>query len=67
MNRNEYLMQFRRYSKLDTLEVIYERMRPEIPAHELPSFEGAVDHRRAEIIHNRLWDKVPASAWRYVN
>ncbi|HCH9769636.1 TPA: hypothetical protein NN205_004319 [Escherichia coli] len=24
------------------------------------------DHRRAEITHNTLWDKVPASAWRNV-
>ncbi|HHG1073314.1 TPA: Hha/YmoA family nucleoid-associated regulatory protein, partial [Klebsiella pneumoniae] len=24
------------------------------------------DHRRAEITHNTLWDKVPASAWKNV-
>ncbi|EPN9162981.1 Hha/YmoA family nucleoid-associated regulatory protein [Escherichia coli] len=67
MTRDEYLMQFRRYSKLDTLEAIYDRMGPHIPAEDISSFESAVDHRRAEIIHNRLWDKVPASAWKYVN
>lgn len=66
MNRDKYLMKFRRYNCIDTLETIYERMRPDIPADELSSFEGAVDHRRAEIIHNRLWDRVPASAWKNV-
>ncbi|EOY3045874.1 Hha/YmoA family nucleoid-associated regulatory protein, partial [Salmonella enterica subsp. enterica serovar Typhimurium] len=24
------------------------------------------DHRKAEIYHGKIWDKVPASAWRNV-
>lgn len=66
MTRNDYLMQFRRCQKLVTLETIYERMKPTIPSPDLVSFESAADHRRAEIIHSKLWDKVPASAWKNV-
>ncbi|EOK5438267.1 Hha/YmoA family nucleoid-associated regulatory protein [Pseudomonas aeruginosa] len=32
----------------------------------LGEFEGACDHRRAEITHGQLWDRVPASAWKNV-
>lgn len=67
MTRTDYLMQFRRYNNLKTLETIYDRMKAEVPARELFCFESAVDHRRAEIIHGKLWDKVPASAWKYVS
>ena len=66
MTRIEYLMQFRRYNKIETLEIIYDRMKALIPAKDISSFESAVDHRRAEIIHSKLWDKVPASAWKNV-
>jgi haemolysin expression modulating protein len=66
MTRTDYLMQFRRYNKLETLETIYDRMKADVPACELSVFESAVDHRRAEITHGKLWDKVPASAWKYV-
>ena len=51
--QKKYLMRFRRCSSLHTLE-------------ELDGMMSASDHRRAEITHNTLWDKVPASAWRNV-
>ncbi|WP_368738685.1 Hha/YmoA family nucleoid-associated regulatory protein, partial [Escherichia coli] len=25
------------------------------------------DHRRAEIVSGKLWDKVPSHVWRYVD
>lgn len=66
MTRSEYLMQFRRCRKLDTLETVYERMKETVLADDLVAFESAADHRRAEIIHSKLWDKIPPSAWQNV-
>ncbi|MGK8931463.1 Hha/YmoA family nucleoid-associated regulatory protein [Pluralibacter gergoviae] len=37
-----------------------------ISSCDIAIFEGTCDHRRAEIIHQQLWDKVPASAWKNV-
>lgn len=36
-----------------------------IPA-ELEAFNSAVDHRLAELTMNKLYDRVPASVWKYV-
>ncbi|MBK0032569.1 hypothetical protein IBT47_09760 [Erwinia sp. S43] len=67
MIRKKYLLKFRKCQTLRTLEQVYEHMQGHIPSSELGEFEGACDHRRAEIIHGKLWDKVPASAWRNVS
>ncbi|PWC10157.1 hypothetical protein B4923_17140 [Brenneria roseae subsp. americana] len=66
MTKLEYLMKFRRCSNLDTLERVYEHMQEKVPVTEQSEFESACDHRRAEIIHHRLWDRVPATAWKNV-
>ncbi|WP_440136651.1 Hha/YmoA family nucleoid-associated regulatory protein [Escherichia coli] len=34
---------------------------------DLGAFESAADHRRAEIVSGKLWDKVPSHVWRYVD
>ncbi|WP_410172351.1 Hha/YmoA family nucleoid-associated regulatory protein [Klebsiella africana] len=41
-------------------------MTRKLAGKELDAMMSASDHRRAEITHNTLWDKVPASAWRNV-
>ncbi|MFP1771067.1 Hha/YmoA family nucleoid-associated regulatory protein [Lonsdalea quercina] len=61
-----YLMRFRRCSSLDTLEKVFEKLREKLSGNELDAMMSASDHRRAEITHNTLWDKVPASAWKNV-
>ncbi|TNL08718.1 hypothetical protein CYD30_15710 [Kosakonia cowanii] len=66
MERKDYLMKFRRCHSLKILEQVYEHMKDKIPSSDIAIFEGACDHRRAEIIHQQLWDKVPASAWKNV-
>ena len=33
---------------------------------ELEAFNSAVDHRLAELTMNKLYDRVPASVWKYV-
>ncbi|HEE4993180.1 TPA: hypothetical protein R7I52_004287 [Klebsiella pneumoniae] len=67
MIRKKYLLKFRRCQTLHTLEQVYSHMKDSVPSSELGEFEGACDHRRAEITHGHLWDKVPASAWKNVS
>lgn len=62
--RRSYLMKFRMCSSADTLERVFERLMNKLSGHELDAMMSAADHRRAELRHKRLWDKVPASAWR---
>lgn len=64
--QKKYLMRFRRCSSLETLEKVFESLREKLSGKELDAMMSASDHRRAEITHNTLWDKVPASAWRNV-
>lgn len=59
-----YLMKFRKCASEDTLERVFERFRDKLSGHELEAMMSASDHRRAELRHNKLWDKVPASAWK---
>ena len=33
---------------------------------EMEAFNSAVDHRLAELTMNKLYDRVPASVWKYV-
>jgi hemolysin expression modulating protein len=64
--RWQYLMKFRHCSKMETLEKVFERLQMQLCGNELCAMLSASGHRRAEIIHNRLWDKVPMEAWRNV-
>lgn len=64
--QRQYLMKFRRCSSEETLEKIFERLRDSLTGEELEAMMSASDHRRAELKHRCLWDKVPASAWRNV-
>ncbi|MEX3242832.1 Hha/YmoA family nucleoid-associated regulatory protein [Serratia quinivorans] len=66
--RDFYLRRFRRCSSIDTLERMYESMRDRhnVPLDELAEFESAADHRRAELVSGKLWDKIPAHVWQYV-
>lgn len=41
-------------------------MRKKIPATDLSSFEGAYDHRKAELIMDKLYNEIPAEIWRMV-
>ncbi|HBV4265984.1 TPA: hypothetical protein MDW71_005277 [Klebsiella pneumoniae] len=64
--QKKYLLRFRRCSSLDTLEKVFESLREKLTGNDLDAMMSASDHRRAEITHNKLWDKVPASAWKNV-
>lgn len=53
---------FRRCRTIDTVERLYEHKRDIVSSEHLSDFLSAYDHRKAEIYHGKIWDKVPASA-----
>lgn len=64
--KEDWLFQLRRCQNRETLEKVIEHNSYKLNGAALSSFIAAADHRLAEIITGRLYDKVPASAWTYV-
>ncbi|EAM6013036.1 hemolysin expression modulator Hha [Salmonella enterica] len=62
----EWLYQLRRCSSLKTLEKIISHNQYKLTADDIEAFNSAADHRLAELTMNKLYDKVPASVWKYV-
>lgn len=65
-DKQEWLMHLRRFKHRETLEKIIEHNSYKLNEAELSPFISAADHRLAEIITGRLYDKVPKSVWTYV-
>ena len=59
-------MRLRRCRSIDTLERVIEKNKYELSDEELVVFYSAADHRLAELTMNKLYDKVPASVWKFV-
>ena len=60
-------MRLRRISNVSTLEKVIEKKQYEdMDTDDRVAFNAAVDHRLAELITGRLYDRVPRSAWTYV-
>ncbi|PCQ45090.1 hemolysin expression modulator Hha [Citrobacter freundii] len=66
MNKIDWLMKLRRCNCLDTLEKIIEKNRYSLSIDDLEIFNSAADHRLAELTMNKLYDKIPASVWRFI-
>lgn len=66
MNKIDWLMKLRRCNCLDTLEKIIEKNRYSLSTDDLEIFNSAADHRLAELTMNKLYDKIPASVWRFI-
>ncbi|MBB1584605.1 MULTISPECIES: hemolysin expression modulator Hha [Serratia] len=67
MTKQEYLMRLRRCRTRDTLEKIIEKKNNQaLPAAELAEFLAAADHRLAELITGKLFDRVPKGVWSLV-
>ncbi|EKT1605710.1 hemolysin expression modulator Hha, partial [Salmonella enterica] len=64
MEKKEWLLRLRRCTSSATLEKVIESVRYKLSDSELETFNSAVDHRLAEIALNKLFDKVPSSAWK---
>ncbi|EJL8702820.1 hypothetical protein JR898_24150 [Escherichia coli] len=47
-------------------EKVISHTRYKLTPAELETFNSAVDHRLAELTMNKLYDRVPASVWKYV-
>ncbi|AXC75133.1 hemolysin expression modulator Hha [Salmonella enterica] len=65
--KQEWLYQLRRCSSLITLEKIISHRRYKLTADDIETFNSAADHRLAELTMNKIYDKVPASVWKYVH
>lgn len=66
LTKTDYLMRLRRCSSIETLERVIEKNKYELSDEELVVFYSAADHRLAELTMNKLYDKIPASVWKYV-
>ncbi|HCD1254269.1 hemolysin expression modulator Hha [Citrobacter sp. ANG330] len=64
--KQEWLFQLRQCTNQETLEKIIEKNIYCLTMDELESFNAAADHRLAEIVTNKLYDKVPMSVWTFV-
>ncbi|EDP9494011.1 hemolysin activation protein [Salmonella enterica subsp. enterica] len=53
-------------ASLKTLEKIIAKNQGTLTSDKIETFNSAVDHRLAELTMNKLYDKVPASVWKYV-
>ena len=65
--KQEWLFQLRKCKSRDTLEKVIEINRYKLSLSESEAFYSAADHRRAELVMNKLYDKVPSGVWKYVH
>lgn len=64
--RMEFVRKLRRFHRRETLEQMVLHMEKRLAETELEAFRSAADHRRAELVTGRLYDRIPADVWRYV-
>lgn len=67
MSKEQWLLQLRRCTSIDTLERVIEKNRYELTSNALEAFNSAADHRLAELTMNKLFDKIPPSVWKFVH
>ncbi|RAX27151.1 HHA domain-containing protein [Morganella morganii] len=66
MTKLDYLMRLRKCTSIETLERVIEKNKYELTDDGLEVFYSAADHRLAELTMNKLYDKIPASVWKFV-
>lgn len=64
--KNDWLLQLRRCTSIETLDKVIELNQYKLCDKELCVFYSAADHRLAELTVNRLYDKIPTSVWSFV-
>ncbi|ELK6656371.1 hemolysin expression modulator Hha [Kluyvera ascorbata] len=67
MTKQEWILRLRRCTSKETLEKIIDNNKYKLSNDDLEQFNSAVDHRLAELTMGKLYDKVPASVWKYVS
>jgi len=66
MTQTDWIYKFRRLHSLETLDKLYEHLCYTVDASEQYAMTQAWDHRKAELAAGKLFDRVPATVWRYV-
>lgn len=66
MNKQDWLFKLRQVTQQATLEKIIARKEEVLSTQELVVFYSASDHRLAELIAGKLFDKIPAHMWKIV-
>jgi len=67
MSKSDYLMRLRRISSIAPPEKVIENKRyDEMTDGDRLAFSLPADHRLAELMTGRLYDRVPSSAWTWV-
>lgn len=66
MEKIDWLLKLRRIQRIEILEIITERKTYELSDSELAVYWGAADHRLAELLTGKIFDRVPKSIWRLV-
>ena len=59
VNKQEYLLKFRRCTKQETLDFMVERLLKTVSVEEALAVLAAADHRNVEISTGRSFDKLP--------
>lgn len=67
MTKMDWLLKLRRLHQLESLEKVIDKKEYELNDAELAVFWGAADHRLAELITNRLYERIPKNIWRLVH
>ncbi|EKK8123531.1 hemolysin expression modulator Hha [Salmonella enterica] len=67
MDHFSSVVDIRKCTSRDTLEKVIEINRYKLSLSEAEAFYSAADHRRAELVMNKLYDKVPSGVWKYVH
>ncbi|HGT6663469.1 TPA: hemolysin expression modulator Hha [Escherichia coli] len=67
MTKQEWILRLRRCTSKETLEKIIDNNKYKLSNDDLEQFNSAVDHRLAELTMGKLYDKIPASVWKYVS
>lgn len=67
MTKIEWLLKLRQLHDRTSLEKIIDKKQYELSDSELTVFWGAADHRLAEIVMNRLYDRIPKNVWQFVH
>ncbi|QBJ33335.1 hemolysin expression modulator Hha [Hafnia alvei] len=66
MTKMDWLLKLRRINQRESLEKIIDKKYDELSDAELVVFWSAADHRLAELVMNRLYDRVPKRVWQFV-
>ncbi|EHW9643508.1 hemolysin expression modulator Hha [Salmonella enterica subsp. enterica serovar Coeln] len=66
MTKLDWLFRLRRCTSQETLERVIDKNKYSLSNDDLEHFYAAVDHRLAELIMGKLYDKVPSGVWKYV-